>query len=132
VIRILLVDDQPAVRQGLKMRIALERDLVVVGEANDGIQALALAGLLRPDVVVMDVEMGDMDGLTATQHLVSAMPEVAVVMLTIHSGVEVQRQAMAAGAVALVEKRGGAGALLDEIRRVTQYRVDCQRDVPAD
>jgi DNA-binding NarL/FixJ family response regulator len=132
VIRVLLVDDQPAVRQGLKMRFALERDLVVVGEANDGVEALALAGLLRPDVVVMDVEMGQMDGLTATQHLVSAMPEVAVVVLTIHSGVQVQRQARAAGAAAVVEKRGGAGALLDEIRRVTQYRIDCQSDLPAD
>jgi DNA-binding NarL/FixJ family response regulator len=126
VIRILLVDDEPAVRQGLRMRLGLEHDLAVVGEANDGLEALALAGLLRPDVVIMDVEMRKMDGLTATRHLVSAMPDVAVLMLTIHSGVEAHRQAMAAGAAACVEKRGGAAALLDEIRRVLQQRVDRQ------
>jgi DNA-binding NarL/FixJ family response regulator len=114
------------------MRLGLERDLVVVGEASDGLEALALAGLLRPDVVIMDVEMSEMDGLTATQHLVTAMPEVPVVMLTIHSGVEAHRQAMAAGAAAFVEKRGGAATLLDEIRRVTQHRPNCQGGRPAD
>jgi DNA-binding NarL/FixJ family response regulator len=132
VIRILLVDDQPAVRQGLRMRLGLERDLVVIGEANDGVEALALAGLLQPDVVIMDMEMSEMDGLTATQHLATIMPEVAVVMLTIHSGDEAYQQAMAAGVAAFVEKRGGAATLLDEIRRVTQHRIGCNSDRPPD
>jgi DNA-binding NarL/FixJ family response regulator len=124
VIRILLVDDQPAVRQGLKMRLGLERDLVVVGEACDGAQALALAELLRPDIVIMDIEMGKADGLTATKHLAITMPKVAVVILTIYGDAATRRRAKAAGAAAFVEKQGGAAALLDEIRRVAQYRAD--------
>ncbi|MDF1512376.1 MAG: response regulator transcription factor, partial [Anaerolineae bacterium] len=80
-IKLLLVDDQMTVREGLKMRFALEPDLIVVGEAGNGVEAVRLAQTLAPDVVVMDVEMPQMDGVTATQRLHETIPEVAVVML---------------------------------------------------
>jgi CheY-like chemotaxis protein len=65
-IRLLLVDDQPAVRRGLRMRLALEADFLVAGEAEDGVSALALMSELHPDVVVMDAQMPRMDGIIAT------------------------------------------------------------------
>ena len=123
-IRILLVDDQLSVRQGLKMRLRLERDLVVVGEADDGAQVLALARRLRPDVVIMDLEMNEIDGLTATEQLTASMPEVAVVILTIHGEAEAHHQAIAAGAAAFVEKQGSITGLLEEIRRVARRDTD--------
>ena len=65
-IKVMLVDDEAAVRQGLRMRLELEPDLVIVGEASDGPEALDLAQRLAPDVVVIDVEMPEMDGVAAT------------------------------------------------------------------
>jgi len=65
-VRILVVDDQPKVRQGLRMMLALEPDLAIVGEAEDGTQALTLARSLHPDVVLMDVAMPNLDGIAAT------------------------------------------------------------------
>ena len=64
-IRLVLVDDQAAVRQGLRMRLLLEPDIAVIGEANSGKEALALVQQLCPDVVLMDIEMPDMDGISA-------------------------------------------------------------------
>ena len=68
-IRLLLVDDQQGVRQGLRMRLTLEPDITVVGEANTGEQVLALVQSLAPDIVLMDVEMPGMDGIAATAAL---------------------------------------------------------------
>ena len=65
IITVLLVDDQPTVRHGLRMRLELEPDIIVVGEAGDGAAALDMTTALHPDVVVMDVEMPEMDGITA-------------------------------------------------------------------
>ena len=65
-IKLLLVDDQSIVRQGLRRRLLLEPDIAVVGEASSGEQALELVELLTPDIVLMDVEMPGMDGITAT------------------------------------------------------------------
>src|SRR6187431_1871534 len=83
-ITLVLVDDQPTVRRGLRMRLALEADFRVVGEAEDGISALALIGELRPDVVLMDAQMPHMDGIIATVALRAAFPETAVVILSLH------------------------------------------------
>ena len=68
-IRLLLVDDQSIIRQGLRMRLLLEPDIVVVGEASSGEQAIELVHELAPDIVLMDVEMPGMDGITATAAL---------------------------------------------------------------
>ena len=115
-IRLLLVDDQPAVRRGLGLRFHLEPDLEVVGEASTGAEALALAQTLTPDVVLMDIAMPEMDGIEATVALRRAVPQSAVVILSIHDDAQTRGRAQAAGAVAFVEKRGATEALLSAIR----------------
>ena len=68
-IRVLIVDDQPTVRQGLEIRFSLEPEVEVIGEAGDGAEAVSLAGSLRPDVVLMDARMPGMEGIEATAAL---------------------------------------------------------------
>src|SRR6266566_4411645 len=83
-IRLLLVDDQPAVRRGLGMRLHLEPDIQIVGEASTGKEALSMAQVLAPDVVLMDVEMPEMNGIEATAVLSASLSTSAVVILSIH------------------------------------------------
>lgn len=121
-IRILIVDDQPLVLQGLRMRIALEPDLQVVGEAENGRRAISLAQEQNPDVVVMDVEMPVMDGIAATAALHGLLPDTAVIMLSIHDNQQLRNRAKTAGATAYVEKSDGVSALLREIRRCVVHQ----------
>src|SRR3954471_2177783 len=81
-IRILIADDHSVVRQGLKMFLGLDSELEVVGEAADGSEAVKLAHQLHPDVVLMDLLMPVMDGITATQTIRRELPDVEVVALT--------------------------------------------------
>jgi DNA-binding NarL/FixJ family response regulator len=115
-IRVLLVDDQAVVRRALRVRFHLEPDLEVVGEASSGREALTLAQALTPDVVLMDVEMPEMDGIEATSALLRAVPQSAVVILSIYDDAQTRTRAQAAGAVAFVEKRGATDSLLAAIR----------------
>ena len=116
-IRVLLVDDQPAVRRGLRVRFQLEPDMQVIGEASTGSEALTLAQILTPDVVLMDIEMPDMDGIEATVALRTVVPQSIVVILSIHTDRQTRMKAQAAGAVAFVEKRGTTDILLAAIRQ---------------
>jgi DNA-binding NarL/FixJ family response regulator len=116
-VRVLLADDEAVVRRGLRVRLQLEPDIQVVGEASTGAEALALAQTLLPDVVLMDVQMPDMDGITATAALRRLVPGSAVVMLSIHDDTQTRARAQAAGAVAFVEKRGDPDALMAAIRQ---------------
>jgi DNA-binding NarL/FixJ family response regulator len=121
-IKILLVDDQPVVLEGLKMLFALESDLHVVGEANDGPKALELFAETRPDVVVMDLELPVMDGIKTTKALRKQDPETKVIMLSINADPVSQARAREAGAIAYVEKRDGAARLIKEIRTACEKR----------
>ncbi len=114
-ITLLVVDDQPSVRRGLRMRLALEPDMKTLGEASNGLEALAAVRKLRPDVVVMDLDMPHMDGITATQTLATLAPQTAVVILSIHDDTATRLRAEAAGAAAFVGKQAGDLALLDAI-----------------
>ena len=116
-IRVLLVDDQPVVRRGLRVRFQLEPDMQVIGEASTGSEALTLAQILTPDVVLMDIEMPDMDGIEATVALRTVVPQSIVVILSIHTDRQTRMRAQAAGAVAFVEKRGTTDTLLSAIRQ---------------
>src|SRR5690349_4282934 len=119
-IRLVLVDDQETVRQGLKMRLLLEPDIIVIGEASNGKEALALVQHLHPNVVLMDIEMPEMDGITATAALRTIVPRSAVVILSIHEDSVTQARARMAGAAAFVEKRGSTEELLTAIHRASQ------------
>lgn len=119
-ITILVVDDEPMVREGLRMRLAAETDMTIVGEAADGQNALALAAVHHPDVVLMDVNMPRSDGILVTRALRAAAPETAVVVLTIHDDEATRACAAAAGAAAFVTKGGSLSELLSAIRRVAE------------
>jgi len=116
-INVLLVDDDPAVRRGLRMRLAAEPDLNLVGEAADGLTAIALAEALRPDVAVIDVELPLMDGIAVAERLRGLRPRPAVVMLTLRDDADTRQRAGAAGASAFVTKRGETAELLCAVRR---------------
>ncbi|HYA99902.1 MAG TPA: response regulator transcription factor [Ktedonobacteraceae bacterium] len=120
-IRLLLVDDQSIIRQGLRMRLLLEPDIVVVGEASSGEQAIELVHELAPDIVLMDVEMPGMDGITATAALRAATTQSAVVMMSIHDDTQTRVRAQAAGAAAFVEKTGTLEKLLATIHQVVEF-----------
>ena len=116
-IRLVLVDDQRVVRQGLCRRLALEPDMSVVGEASNGREAMTLVQQLTPDIVLMDVEMPDMDGISAAAGMHASTPQSAVVMLSIYDDVSTRAHAHAAGAAAFVNKNGAVEALLATIRQ---------------
>jgi DNA-binding NarL/FixJ family response regulator len=115
-IRVLLVDDQPAVRRGLMMRLQLEPDISVVGEAQDGVTAISAARELNPDVLVMDYEMPGLDGIEATRALAKTGSTSAVVMLSIHDDTAVRRAATSAGVQSFIAKHEPSERLLAAIR----------------
>ena len=115
-IRILLADDQPLMRQCLRLCLELEPDLEIVGEAGDGAAAVALARECRPDVVIMDIAMPVLDGLAATAALRAALPGIAVIVHSLHDDATTHARARAAGANAFVPKCSLDGPLLVAIR----------------
>ncbi|MFJ3403553.1 response regulator [Promicromonospora sp. NPDC090134] len=117
-VRVLLADDEPLVRSGLRLILDAEPDLVVVGEAGDGARAVELARSLRPDVVCMDVRMPGVDGLRATE-LVLRLPQpprVLVVTTFEHDGYVLD--ALTAGASGFLLKRAGADEMVQAVRTV--------------
>ncbi len=114
-IRIVLADDDATVRQGLRMRLSGQPNMRVIGEAADGEAALRLIQELAPDVVVMDIEMPYMDGITAMQKARVLVPHTRIVILTVYDDAGTQERARAAGAAALVGKLEDSQALLQAI-----------------
>ncbi len=119
-VRVLLADDHDILRQGLKMLLSLQQDIEVVGEARTGNQALELARELKPDVVVMDITMPDMDGLEACQRIRSEMPEVQVLMLTMHESEAYFLQALRQGAAGYLVKKAAPTELHMAIQAVAR------------
>jgi DNA-binding NarL/FixJ family response regulator len=116
VIRVGLVDDQQLIRDGLRLVLQLTDDLQVVGEAANGAEALAMVASHRPDVVVMDIRMPIVDGLTATRRIVSAYPACHVLILTTFDRDELVYEAISAGASGFLLKDVGHELLLAGIR----------------
>ena len=100
--KVLIADDHPRSRSGLRAILALWPQVQVIGEAADGQEAVRLVEQLRPDVVLMDARMPGMDGLEATWHIKSTWPQVEVIVLTVHP--QFQAGALAAGADAFLLK----------------------------
>jgi DNA-binding NarL/FixJ family response regulator len=119
-IRVLLVDDHVMVRQGLRAVLDAYADIELVGEADNGEEAIQLVDRLRPSVVVMDINMPKMDGIEATAHIMRRYPETVVIGLSVNAAGENQEAMRRAGAVRLMTKEAAVEQLYDEIRAAVQ------------
>ena len=117
-IRVLIVDDIPETRDHLSKLLGFESDIDVVGSAASGTEALEIATQLLPDVVLMDINMPDMDGITATEQLSSRVPTAAVVMMSVQGEADYLRRSMLAGAREFLVKPFSSDELTASIRQV--------------
>ncbi len=119
-IRVLLVDDQSVIRQAVSSWLGTEPDMNIIGEAEDGEAALQLAEQLRPDIILMDIDMPCLDGLAATSALHAVAPQSAVVILSLYDDEFLQSRAQQAGAAAFVSKHQALEELATVIRQVAR------------
>ncbi len=119
-IRILLADDHMVVRVGVRALLEAEPDMSVIGEAADGLTAVAEAIRLQPDVVVMDISMPHLDGLEATRRIRSACPSVQVLILTVHAQQRYLFPVLKAGGAGYVLKSTVDTELIDAVRTVAR------------
>jgi DNA-binding NarL/FixJ family response regulator len=142
-IRVLLVDDQALIRVGFRLVLEAEPDIVVVGEAGDGVDAIAQAATLEPDVVLMDVRMPNVDGIAATEEIIRRHPEIRVLVLTTFDLDEYAFAAIRAGAGGFLLKDAQRHELVAAVRavhrgdavlapRVTRALLDRLTQLPAD
>lgn len=117
-IRVLVVDDHDIARGGMVKMLEGAPGIEVVGEASDGREALAACEKLSPGLVLMDVRMPDMDGLTATAQIKAAFPSISVIIVTMHENSDYLAQALRAGASAYLLKDVGRPQLLETIQQV--------------
>jgi len=117
-ISVLIADDHKIVRMGLKSLFAAEKDLAVVGEADDGVAAVRQALRLSPDVIIMDLMMPKQDGVAATAEIHSKLPGTRIVVLTSYSTSDTIAAALAAGAAGAVMKSADDSTLLTAVRTV--------------
>ncbi len=116
---ILLVDDHTIVREGFRKLLDLASDLIVVGEAQDGNQAIFLAKSLKPAVILMDISMPRLNGIEATRHILKDQPGIQIIILSAHSDDAYVHQAVAAGARGFLQKQTSAQEVCRAIRKVT-------------
>lgn len=116
VIRILLADDHDILRQGLKLLFEVQHDMQIVGEARTGTEAVRQAGESKPDVIIMDISMAEMDGLEACQRVRKLYPATQVLILTMHESEEYFLQALRVGAAGYLVKRAAPAELSIAVR----------------
>ncbi len=117
-IRVMLADDHPVLRAGLRALLNAESDMEVVGEASNGEEAVQLAGQLTPDVVVMDISMPVKDGLQATAEIAAGLPGTRVLVLTMHAEEQYLLKVLEAGGSGYVLKQSADTELMEAIRTV--------------
>ncbi len=126
VIRVILADDHAVVRAGLRAVLGSAKDITIVSEASNGREAVGLAERFKPDVVVMDLSMAEMDGLTAMKEIVAKGPMPRVLILTMHVEEEFLVQALEAGASGYLVKSAADRELVDAVRMVARGDVYVQ------
>jgi NarL family two-component system response regulator LiaR len=119
-IRILIADDHEIVRKGIRALLATKRDMLVIAEASNGVEAIAQAQAHRPDVILMDLVMPKMDGIQATQEITTNLPGVCVLVLTSFAADEQVFPAIKAGALGYLLKDSGPQELVQAIRQVSR------------
>jgi two-component system response regulator NreC len=118
-IRILLADDHTVMRNGLRLLLERQRNLTVVAEASDGRESVRLAEELSPDVVVMDIAMPNLNGIEASRQIIASNPDIAIVILSMHSDESYVIRALKAGARAYLLKDSAEGDLIAAIHAIT-------------
>jgi NarL family two-component system response regulator LiaR len=117
-IRVLIVDDHAILRDGIRSILESQDDVIVIGEASDGVEALEYVKRLWPDIVLMDISMPKINGLEATRLIKEQFPSVKVLILTQHDNREYITPALQAGAAGYVLKRSGRREMLNALRQV--------------
>lgn len=117
-LRILVVDDHPVVRRGLKTILATQPGVEICSEASNGREAIDLAKKAKPDLVVMDLTMPEMDGLQATRTIHEAVPETKILILTMHFSEEIAKEALRTGAVGYLLKSDADSDLVAAIEQI--------------
>jgi len=115
---VLVVDDSPAIRKAVCELLTRERDFEVCGEAENGSEAIEKAQRLRPDLIVTDLSMPLMNGLEETRVLKKLMPALPVIIYTAHGSALVEKEALAAGAYAVISKSDAVTALIEKAREL--------------
>jgi DNA-binding NarL/FixJ family response regulator len=115
-IRILIADDHPVMRAAISEFLGIQDDMVVVGQASNGGEAVEMARELKPNVILMDYQMPEKDGVAATKEIHSADPNMVVISFSIYEGERVRKNLLEAGAVFHVSKHSDNAALLTAIR----------------
>ncbi len=122
-IRVMVADDHPIMRNGLREALDGEEDFEVVGQASDGVEAVRMAQRVEPDVIVMDVMMPGKDGVDACREIMEASPNVQVLMLTASTAEDAVIEAVAAGATGYLQKHSGPEELAVAIRDLAQGKL---------
>jgi len=128
IINVLLVDDHAIVRTGLKAVVSVARDIQVIGEASNGVDAVSMAERLKPHVVIMDLTMPGGDGVTATKALVALSEPPKVLVLTMHTEEEYLLPALKAGASGYLVKSAADRELVDAVRAVMRGEMYVQQN----
>ena len=118
-IRVLIVDDYPVVREGFRAMLSTDQTLEIVGEASDGVEAVAMVAEKKPNVVLMDIRMPNMDGIQATRHIKDEYPSTSVIVLTMYDNDAHVIDAVRAGASGYLLKDASRELLLHSIRTVS-------------
>ena len=122
-IRILIADDHVLFREGMKSLLKSEDGIELIASASDGLEALELAGELRPDIVLMDVTMPRMNGIIATEKIVSKFPDIKVIVLSMHSDRRFIAETLKAGARGYLLKESSPQTVVEAIRSVAEGNI---------
>jgi two-component system, NarL family, response regulator YdfI len=130
-IRVVIADDHPVVRTGLRLMLGTEEDIELVGEAADGAMAVRLVNELKPDVVLVDLRMPEMDGLEAIEHMRAETPQSVVLILTTYNEDDLMLRGLQAGARGYLLKESSQETLLHAIRAAARGEILMQPEAMA-